>query len=53
MATVKINGREYSYEYVNKCELCDVRGADGNCSLPKNMECPENYVFKRVRKEEE
>lgn len=53
METIQVKGKKYRWEYFNKCELCDVRGADGNCSLPKNMECPENYVFKQVRKEEE
>lgn len=47
MATIKIGKKVYRREYFNKCEWCDMRNGKGECSLPKDIECEENYIFKR------
>ena len=53
MATIKIGNKAYRYEYFNKCEWCDARDEEGNCSLPEGFECEENYIFKREEYQEE
>lgn len=47
MATITVKGKTYRPEYHNKCELCDLRGIGGECTLPKSMECEHLYVYKR------
>ena len=44
---IKIGKKTYRREYFNKCELCDLRGIDGECTLPKDMECGRTDIFKR------
>lgn len=53
MDTIEVNGKTYRWEYHNKCELCDLRGINGECMLPKDKECEWDYVFKIKVEEEE
>lgn len=48
MKTIKVNGKEYRYDYFNKCELCDMRGEDGECKLPDEIECGFTDIFKAI-----
>lgn len=44
--TVKVNGKTYTRQEFNTCELCDLRGADGRCKLPHNQSCTDGDYFK-------
>lgn len=49
---IKIGKKTYRREYFNKCEYCDLRGIDGKCTLPKDMECGDRDIFVREYMEE-
>lgn len=52
MDTIEVNGKTYRWEYHNKCELCDLRGINGECMLPDERSCLEVYVFREVEEED-